>query len=108
MVRNPLWLTDAQMERIKWISPKSQGKLRVDDRRVLIRTLVICRNGLRWCDAPQEYGPPKTPYSRTIRWGGMGVFARMMRLLASEGGEEKIFMINATCHWARRSVRASY
>src|SRR5690606_22593967 len=36
------------------------------------------RNGLRWRDAPQEYGPHKTLYNRWKRWGEMGVFGRMM------------------------------
>lgn len=58
-------------------------------------TPVISRNGLRWCDPPREYGPPKTLYNRWKRWGDMGVFARM-KGLASEGGEEKVVMIDAT------------
>ena len=32
---NLYWLTDAQMERLKPFFPKSHGKPRVDDRRVL-------------------------------------------------------------------------
>lgn len=57
---------------------------RVDDRRVLSGIIFINRNGLRWCDAPKEYGPAKTLYNRWKRWGDMGVFARMMEGLASE------------------------
>ena len=57
---------------------KSRGVPRVDDRRVLSGIIFINRNGLRWCDAPREYGPPKTLYNRWKRWGDMGVFARMM------------------------------
>ena len=30
--------------------------------------IFINRNGLRWCDAPKEYGPPKTLYNRWKRW----------------------------------------
>jgi transposase len=82
---NLFWLTDAQMERLKPFFPKSHGKPRVDDRRVLSGIIFINRNGLRWCDAPKEYGPPKTLYNRWKRWGDMGVFARMMEGLASEG-----------------------
>ena len=44
--------------------------------------IFINRNGLRWCDAPREYGPPKTLYNRWKRWGDKGVFARMMEGLA--------------------------
>ena len=53
---NLYWLTDAQMERLKPFFPKSHGKPRVDDRRVLSGIIFINRNGLRWCDAPKEYG----------------------------------------------------
>ena len=44
------WLTEAQIERLKPFFPKSHGKPRVDDRRVLIGIFFINRNGLRWCD----------------------------------------------------------
>ena len=47
---NLYWLTDAQMERLKPFLPKSHGKPRVDDRRVLSGIIFINRNGLRWCD----------------------------------------------------------
>ncbi len=58
---NLFWLTDAQTARLEPFFPKSHGKPRVDDRRVLSGIIFINRNGLRWCDAPREYGPPKTP-----------------------------------------------
>lgn len=57
---NLYWLSDAQMERLKPFFPKSHGKPRVDDRRVLSGIIFINRNGLRWCDAPKEYGPANT------------------------------------------------
>ena len=53
------WLTDAQMARLEPYFPKSHGKPRVDDRRVLSGIIFINRNGLRWRDAPAEYGPHK-------------------------------------------------
>ena len=77
MMSNLFWLTDAQMERLRPFFPKSHGKPRVDDRRVLSGIIFINRNGLRWCDAPREYGPHKTLYNRWKRWGDMGVFARI-------------------------------
>ncbi|RUT26136.1 IS5/IS1182 family transposase, partial [Asaia sp. W19] len=51
------WLTDEQMERLRPFFPKSHGKPRVDDRRVLSGIIFVNRNGLRWRDAPREYGP---------------------------------------------------
>ncbi|MFD1479709.1 transposase, partial [Paracoccus nototheniae] len=83
------WLTAAQMARMAPFFPKSHGKPRVDDRRVLSGIIFIIRNGLRWRDAPTAYGPHKTLYSRWRRWSGKGIFARMMAGLAAEHGEEK-------------------
>lgn len=70
---NLFWLTEAQIARLQPFFPKSHGKPRVDDRRVLSGIIFINRNGLRWCDAPPEYGPPKTLYNRWKRWSDMGV-----------------------------------
>ncbi len=42
------------MERLKPFFPKSHGKPRVDDRRVLSGIIFISRNGLRWCDVPRN------------------------------------------------------
>ena len=56
--------------------------------------IFINRNGLRYCDAPREYGPPKTLYNRWKRWCDMGGFARMMEGLASESLEQKTNMID--------------
>jgi transposase len=104
IMSNLFWLTDEQMERLKPFFPRSHGKPRVDDRRVLSGIIFINRNGLRWCDAPREYGPPKTLYNRWKRWGDMGVFARMMEGLASEGAEQKTIMIDATYLKAHRTA----
>ena len=38
---NIFWLTDAQMARIEPYFPKSHGKPRVDDRRVLSGTALV-------------------------------------------------------------------
>ena len=80
------WLTDEQMARLSPYFPKSQGRPRVDDRRVLSGIIFVNRNGLRWRDAPREYGPHKTLYNRWKRWGEMGVFARMMEGLSAQRG----------------------
>ena len=98
------WLTDAQMARLEPFLPKSHGKPRVDDRRVLSGIIFINRNGLRWRDAPAAYGPHKTLYNRWKRWSDKGVFARMMAGLAAEHGEEKTVMIDATYLKAHRTA----
>lgn len=40
------WLSEAQVERLRPYFPKSRGKARVDDRRVLSGIIFIQRNGL--------------------------------------------------------------
>jgi transposase len=72
-----LWLTDEQMARLRPYFPKSHGRQRVDDLRVLSGIMFVNRNELRWCDAPKEYGPAKTLYNRWKRWGDKGIFIRM-------------------------------
>lgn len=101
---NLFWLTEAQMDRLRPFFPKSHGRPRVDDRRVLSGIIFINRNGLRWCDAPAAYGPPKTLYNRWKRWCGMGVFARIMEGLASEAAEQRTVMIDATYLKAHRTA----
>ena len=90
---NLYWLSEEQMVRLRPFFPESHGVPRVDDRRVLSGIIFINRNGLRWCDAPKEYGPAKTLYNRWKRWGDMGVFARMMEGLSSEAAVPKTVMI---------------
>ena len=101
---NLFWLTEAQMERLRPFFPKSHGRPRVDDRRVLSGIIFVNRNGLRWQDAPREYGPAKTLYNRWKRWGDMGVFARIMAGLASETTDQKTIMIDATYLKAHRTA----
>jgi transposase len=73
------WLSDEQIERLRPFFAKSHGQPRVDDRRVLNGIVFVNRNGLRWRDAPSEYGPRKTLYHRWKRWDETGVFTRMMK-----------------------------
>lgn len=98
------WLSDEQMARLKPFFPKSHGRPRVDDRRVLSGIIFINRNGLRWRDAPAEYGPAKTLYNRWKRWGDMGVFARMMLGLAQADADPSTLMIDATYLKAHRTA----
>ena len=101
---NLFWLTDEQMARLRPFFPKSHGKPRVDDRRVLSGIIFVNRNGLRWSDSPTEYGPSKTLYNRWKRWSDMGVFARIMVGLSAEGSDRKTIMIDATYLKAHRTA----
>ena len=62
------------------------------------------RNGLRWRVAPVEYGSPKTLYNRWVRWGRLGVFARMLSELASKGQNTETVMIDTTHLKAHRTT----
>ena len=104
LMSNLFWLTDVQMERLRPFFPKSHGVPRDDDRRVLSGIIFFNHNGLRWCNAPKEYGPSKTLYNRWKRWGEKGVFARMMEGLASRAAVQKTVMIDATYLKAHRTA----
>lgn len=101
---NLCWLTDMRMARLQPFFRKSHGMTRVDDRRVLSGMIFINRNGLRWCDAPREHGPPKTLYNRWMRWGDKGIFVRTMDGLAAGAAVPKTVMIDATCLKAQRAA----
>ena len=90
------WLSDDQMAKLEPFFPKSHGKPRVDDKRVLSGIIFINRNGLRWRDAPDAYGPHKTLYSRWKRWSEKGIFARMLLELADQDSHTDTLMIDAT------------
>ncbi len=97
-------LTEAQMQRIAPYFPRSRGRPRVDDRRVLSGIVFVIRNGLRWRDAPAAYGPPKTLYNRWVRWSRAGVFSRIFAGLAAEAGPAEQLMIDATHLKAHRTA----
>ena len=101
---NLYWLTEEQMARLRPYFPKSHGKPRVDDRRVLSGIVFVNRNGLRWCDAPKDYGSHKTLYNRWKRWGEKGIFLQMMEGLAAASAEPKTVMIDATYLKAHRTA----
>ncbi|MFT4961446.1 MAG: transposase [Paracoccaceae bacterium] len=81
------------MARLQPFFPKSHGKPRVDDKRVLSGIIFVNRNGLRWRDASSKYGPPEALYNRFVRWSRKGVFARILIELARNGGQTDVLMI---------------
>ena len=98
-------LTGEQMARLQPYSPKMHGRPRVDDRRVLQGIIFDNRNGLRWRDAPKEYGPVKTLHNRSERWSDKGVFVRMLESLAQPRSTGcKTIMIDATYLKAHRTA----
>ena len=98
------WLSDEQFERLAPHLPRSRGKARVDDRRVLSGIIHVQRNGLRWCDAPVIYGPRKTLYNRHVRWTRNGVFARIFAVLAEAAEPPERIIIDSTHLKAHRTA----
>src|ERR1700730_18075065 len=97
-------LSQAQMRRIVRYFPLSHGIARVDDRRIVSAIVFVIRNGLRWRDAPPEYGPHKTIYNRFVRWSRLGVFTKIFAELARKGGKPERIMIDATHLKAHRTA----
>ena len=98
------WLGEEQVARLKRYFPLSHGVPRVDDRKVVSGIIHVIRNGLRWRDAPEVYGPPKTLYNRFIRWSRMGVFDKIFTALVDENGPPDRLMIDATHLKAHRTA----
>ena len=99
-----IWLTETQMRKIEPYFPLSHGVPRVDDRRIISGIIFVIQGGLRWRDAPREYGPPKTIYNRFIRWSRMGIFNKIFAGLAAKGGMPDQLMIDATHLKAHRTA----
>jgi len=98
------WLSQPQLARIEPYFPLSHGVPRVDDRKVVSGIIFVIRNGLRWRDAPTDYGPHKTLYNRFIRWSRLGVFDRIFSALSAQGTSPDILMIDATHLKAHRTA----
>ena len=105
---NLFWLSAAQKRRIEPWFPLSHGMPRVDDRRVISGIIFVIRNGLRWRDAPKDYGPHKTIYNRFVRWSRLGVFNRIFAELAGKGGRSERLMIDATHLKAHRTAASLF
>ena len=97
-------LSEQQLERIEPYFPLSHGIPRVDDRKVISGIIYVIRNGLRWCDAPRDYGPHTTLYNRFIRWSRLGVFDRIFSGLVEDAGAPDTLMIDATHLKAHRTA----
>lgn len=103
-MRDLFWLSPEQLAKIEPFFPLSHGVPRVDDRKVISGIIFVLKNGLRWRDAPPEYGPHKTLYNRFKRWSEMGVFDNIFNHLAAEDGPPDTLMIDATHLKAHRTA----
>jgi len=98
------WLSDRQFSKMRPWFPLAHGVPRVDDRRVVSGIIHVIKNGLRWRDAPNDYGPHKTLYNRFVRWSRMGVFNRIFNGLVAQDGKPDVLMIDATHLKAHRTA----
>lgn len=103
-MRDLFWLSEEQMARMEPFFPLAHGVPRVDDRRVISGIIFVIKNGLRWRDAPTEYGPHKTLYNRFIRWSRLGVFDKIFSHLTSDEVPPDTLMIDATHLKAHRTA----
>lgn len=98
------------MSELEWsfiepvLTNKVRGVARVDDRRVINGIIFVIKNGLRWRDAPKEYGPHKTLYNRFKRWSEMGVFNRIFYALVHKMSQSDQLQIDATHLKAHRTA----
>ena len=98
------YLTRSQVERMRPFFPKSHGVPRVDDRKVISGIIFVIKNGLRWSDAPKEYGSYKTLYNRFYRWSELGVFDKIFAALAQSCDVPEQLQIDATHLKAHRTA----
>lgn len=70
------------------------GVPRIDDHLVLSGIIFVVRNGLRYHDAPREYGRHKMIYNGFVRCSTLGVFNRILPELIAKRGKQ--LMIDAT------------
>ena len=110
------WLSKAQMRRIEPYFPLSRGMPRVDDRRVVSGIIFVIKNGLRWRDAPTDYGPHKTIYNRFIRWSRLGASIPRWRVVIRTAAlnpsrifpsvnQTRCFARQGTVNWSRSAPR---
>lgn len=96
-------LSERQLEVIKPYFPRAHGVPRVDDRLIISGIIFVIKNGLRWCDAPKEYGPHKTLYNRFVRWSRLGVFNRIFKTLVAQSQTSGELSIDSTHLKAHRT-----
>src|SRR6202162_661161 len=99
-------LSEAEMRRIELYFSLSHGVLRLDHRLVISEIIFVIRNGLRWRDAPRDYGPHKTISNRFVRWSRLGVFNKIFAELARKAGKPRRLMID-TIHLKAHRTAAS-
>ena len=97
-------LSEVQMRRIERYFPLSHGIARVDDRRVVSAIVFVIKNGLRWRDAPREYGPTQDDLQSVRSLEPVGCVRQIFAVLARTGGKPERIIIDATHLKAQRTA----
>ncbi len=106
MDRDLFWLTDEQFEKSAAHLPRdTRGKPRLDDHRVISGILHVLKSGGRWIDAPPEYGPKKTLYTRYVRWAAKGVRSRLVLTLSSGNSPPPHVIMDRSAVKAHRAAK---
>jgi transposase len=80
-------LTDARWERVAPRLPAPagrRGRRPIEHRRILGGMLWVMRTGAAWREAPAEFGPWQTLYSRYTHWQGVGAWASILEALLAD------------------------
>ncbi len=92
------------MKRLAPHLPRSCGRARIDDRRIVSGIVYVFRTGLQSKSAPPDYDPHKTLYNRFVRWSRLGVFDRIFAALVEEASVPARRIINSTHLKAQRTA----
>ena len=91
-------LTDQQWQRIENLvpgKPGDRGASGRDNRRFVDAVLWIVRTGAPWRDVPPCYGNWSTVCSRFFRWRDLGVWRKLLEIVADDPDLEWL-MIDAS------------
>jgi transposase len=81
-------LTDAQWVMLKPLIEACRPHRRTQHHHLwrTVETIIWrCQNGAKWRAVPSEYGPWRMVAQCFIRWGGHGVWERLLRLAQEKG-----------------------
>lgn len=90
-------LTGEQVKKITDRSPKTRGKKRVDDQKLLSGGWFKYKTGCRWKDIPSGYGNSSTIKNRFACWSQREVFDTALAELAIPDESNESLSMDSTC-----------
>ncbi len=91
-------LNDAQWNRIKCLfeEPKKVGRPPLNPRTVFNAIMWILKSGARWRDLPARYGNWNSIYHKFRKWGSLGLFERMMKIINADKDNSTLLELDST------------